>query len=78
MGVPREKVKLLLEDLETTPAILVKKVDSDATSYPAAGFNVCFVLSVLLIYVALGTLIAAATYRNLEVEPETVFVDTGE
>ncbi|XP_068678823.1 protein CREG1-like [Montipora foliosa] len=77
MGVPREKVKLLLEDLETTPAISVKKVDSDATSYPTAGFNVCFVLSVLLIYVALGTLIAAATYRNLEVEPEAVFIDTG-
>lgn len=69
----QDKVKLLLDDPEAPPRVSLKNDDSNKRSYSIWGFTTSLVLSVLLIYVSWGTLMAF--WDQDQKQPETVLID---
>lgn len=67
-----DKVKLLLDDPEAPPGVSLKKDDSKR-SYSIWGITTSLVLSVLLIYVSWGTLMAF--WDQNQKQPETILID---
>ncbi|XP_015755840.1 PREDICTED: protein CREG1-like [Acropora digitifera] len=67
-----DKVKLLIDDPEAPPGVSLKKDDSKR-SYSIWGITTSLVLSVLLIYVSWGTLMAF--WDQNQKQPETILID---
>ena len=67
-----DKVKLLHDDPEAPPGVSLKKDDSKR-SYSIWGITTSLVLSVLLIYVSWGTLMAF--WDQNQKQPETILID---